>query len=100
MTKVKANFENQIVSVGLDIHKRSWNAAIYLGNQYIRNIHQPPNPQALLHYLRHSFPNAHYVCAYECGKFGYWIQRAFSQMGMECLVVNPADIPSTHKDEV
>ncbi len=29
MTKVKANFENQIVYVGLDIHKHSWNAAIY-----------------------------------------------------------------------
>ena len=100
MTKVKANFENQIVYVGLDIHKRSWNAAIYLGDQYIRNIHQPPNPQALFHYLQHSFPDAQYVCAYECGKFGYWIQRAFSQMRVECLVVNPADIPSTHKDEV
>ncbi len=34
MTKVKANFENQIVYVGLDIHKRSWKAAIYLGDLF------------------------------------------------------------------
>lgn len=47
MTKVKASFENQKVYVGLDIHKRSWNAAIYLNDQFIRNIHQPPQPQAL-----------------------------------------------------
>jgi len=47
MTKVTASFENETVYVGLDIHKRSWNAAIYLGDQYVRNIHQPPIPQAL-----------------------------------------------------
>jgi transposase len=100
MTKVKASFENQKVYVGLDIHKRSWNAAIYLNEQFIRNIHQPPRPQALHHYLHQNYPQADHVCAYESGKFGYWIQREFKQLGIECLVVNPADIPSTHKDEV
>ncbi|MBD0368636.1 MAG: IS110 family transposase [Flavisolibacter sp.] len=100
MMKVTASFENQTVYVGLDIHKRSWNAAVYLGDQYIRNIHQPPSPQALSHYLQNNYPKANYVCAYECGKFGYWIQRQFNELGMKCLVVNPADIPSTHKDEV
>lgn len=100
MTKVTARFENQKVYVGLDVHKRSWNAAIYLNDQFIRNIHQPPQPQALHHYLTHTYPGARYSCAYECGKFGYWIQREFDQLGIECLVVNPADIPSTHKDEV
>ena len=32
MPKVKTYFENQIVYVGLDIHRRSWKAAIYLGD--------------------------------------------------------------------
>ncbi len=100
MTKVKASFENQKVYVGIDVHKRSWNAGIYLNNQFIRNIHQPPSPRALHHYLTHQYPGADYSCAYECGKFGYWIQREFKQLGIDCLVVNPADIPSTHKDEV
>ena len=50
MTKVKASFEIQKVFVGLDIHKRSWNASIYLNDQYVRNIHQPSNPGALYHY--------------------------------------------------
>lgn len=100
MTKVTVSFESQKVYVGLDVHKRSWNAAVYLEDQFIRNVHQPPQPQALYHYLHHSYPGASYACAYECGKFGYWIQREFEQLGIECLVVNPADIPSTHKDEV
>ena len=80
MTKVTASFENETVYVGLDIRKRSWNAAIYLNEQFIRNIHQPPTPQALYHYLQHNYPQANYVCAYECGKFGYWIQRKFKQL--------------------
>lgn len=100
MTKVTASFENQKVYVGLDVHKRSWNTAVYLEDQFIRNVHQPPQPQALHHYLHHIYPGASYACAYECGKFGYWIQREFEQLGIACLVVNPADIPSTHKDEV
>ena len=48
MTKVTASFENETVYVGLDIHKRSWNAAIYLNEQFLRNIHQPPTPKAML----------------------------------------------------
>ena len=100
MSKVKANFENQTVYVGIDVHKRSWNAAVYLNDQFVRNIHQPPAPEALYHYLTHTYPGASYVCAYESGKFGYWIQRRFQQQGISCLVVNPADIPSNHKDEV
>jgi transposase len=100
MTKVKANFENNTVYVGLDVHKRSWNAAVYLNDQFVRNVHQPPTPDALHHYLTDNYPGASYVCAYESGKFGYWIQRRFHQFGISCLVVNPADIPSTHKDEV
>lgn len=100
MNKVTANFENQTVYVGLDVHKRGWNAAIFLGEFYIRNVHQPPSPEALHHFLVSHYPGARYQCAYESGKFGFWIHRHFSQLGIHCLVVNPADIPSTHKDEV
>lgn len=100
MTKVTASFENQTVHVGLDIHKRSWNAAIFLNEYYVRNIHQTPSPKALLHYLTQNYPGARYICAYESGKFGYWIQRQFQRSGVACLVVNPADVPSTNKDEV
>jgi transposase len=63
-------------------------------------VHQPPSPQVLYKYLSTRYPGASYVCAYESGKFGYWIQRPLNNKGVKCLVVNPADIPSTQKDEV
>jgi transposase len=100
MTKVKANFEQQVVYAGVDVHKQSWNVALFLNDQYVRNIHQPPSPSALQKYLQQHYPGAQYLCAYESGKFGYWIQRELKALGVECLVVNPSDIPCTHKDEV
>jgi transposase len=100
MTKVKTNFGEQTIYVGLDVHKRSWNVALYLNDQYLRNIHQPPSPQALYKYLQSQYPGARYVCAYESGKFGYWIHRQLLEKDIECLVVNPADIPSAQKDDL
>lgn len=100
MTKVKTNFSDQTIYVGLDVHKHSWNAALYLNENYLRNVHQPPSPQALSRFLQTNYPGADYVCAYESGKFGFWIQRQLTNKGVNCIVVNPADIPATHKDEV
>jgi hypothetical protein len=64
------------------------------------SIHQPPHPEALHHYLTQTYPGADYVCACKCGKFSYWMQHKFIQLGIECLVANPADIPNTHNKEV
>ena len=69
MNKVKTKFADQVIYIGLDVHKHSWNAALYLGDQYLRNIHQPASPQALYKFLQTNYPGAQYVCAYEGGKF-------------------------------
>ena len=100
MTKVKTNFEGQTVFVGMDVHKNSWNLGIHLNDMFIRNIHQKPNPQIMVQFLQEQFPGAQYKAAYEAGKFGFWIQRQLSSQGIECLVVNPADIPKSQKDSL
>jgi len=61
MTNVKTNFNGQTIYVGLDVHKHSWNAALYLNDQYLRNVHQPPSPQALYRFLQTNYPGADYV---------------------------------------
>ncbi len=65
---------------------------------FIKNVHQKPHPFIMADYLKQHFPAAKYKAAYEAGKFGFWIQRQFTQLGIECLVVNPADIPKSQKD--
>jgi transposase len=98
MTKVKANFSGQTVFVGMDIHKSSWNLGIYLNDQFIRNVHQKPNPEVMAGFLNRNYPGARFKATYEAGKFGFWIQRQLTRLGIECLVVNPADIPKSQKD--
>jgi transposase len=82
----------------MDVHKASWNLGIHLNDLFIRNVHQKPHPQVLADYLHNNYPGARYRAAYEAGKFGFWIQRQLTKLGIECLVVNPADIPKSQKD--
>ena len=98
MNKVKSSFAGQTLFVGMDVHKSSWNLGIYLNDMFIKNVHQKPNLPIMANYLKQHYPGALYKAAYEAGKFGFWIQRQLSSLGIECLVVNPADIPKSQKD--
>lgn len=99
MTKVnkKVDFTGQKIYVGIDVHSKSWNVTLYCNEQYLKSFNQPPTPQALQSYLQSNYPNASYKCAYESGFCGYWIQRSLTQMGIDCIVVNAADVPQTDK---
>ena len=98
MNKINSNFEGQTIFVGMDIHKSSWNLGIHLNDMFVKNVHQKPNPHIMASYLKQRYPGANYKSAYEAGKFGFWIQRQLTALGIECLVVNPADIPKSQKD--
>jgi transposase len=100
MNKIKTNFEGQTIYVGMDVHKESWNLGIHLNDIFVKNVHQKPNPKLMVDYLYKNFPGAIYKAAYEAGKFGFWIQRQLTNLGVECLVVNPADIPKSQKDSL
>lgn len=98
--KVKTNFKGQTVFVGMDVHKNSWNLGIYLNDQFVRNVHQKPNPHLLAQFLQQQYPDAYYKAVYEAGKFGFWIQRQLSGLGIDCIVINPADVPKSQKDSL
>ena len=98
MNKIKTNFKGQNIYVGMDIHKASWNLGIHLNDMFVKNVHQKPNPHIMATYLKQHYPGADYKAVYEAGKFGFWIQRQLTGLGIECLVVNPADIPKSQKD--
>lgn len=83
--------------VGIDVHKKQWSVSIYTDQIHHRTFSQPPRPEALQSYVDTHFPGAIVCCAYEATRFGFWIARQFESYGYDCLVVNPADIPSTHQ---
>jgi transposase len=99
MTKVqkRVDFKGQTIFVGMDVHLKSWNVSLFYNNQYLRSFQQPPDAQALATLLKRDYPGALYQCAYEAGFCGFWIQRALTQLGLPCIVVNAADVPQTDK---
>jgi transposase len=94
----KLNFSDLTLYVGIDVHKKSWSVSIFTDSIHHKTFSQPPDPIALHHYIQAHFPGSKVICAYEATKFGFWIQRKLASFGYECLVVNPADIPSTSRE--
>lgn len=96
--KNKLDFTNQNVYVGFDVHKKSWRVSILMDKIYHKTFSQDPNPEVLYNYLQRNFPGANYHTAYEAGFCGFWIHYALTNYGINSIVVNPADIPTTLKE--
>lgn len=84
--------------IGIDVHKRQWSISIYTSTIHHRTFSQPPDPRALKSYIDKHFNDYQVICAYEACKFGFWIHNELTSYGYECLVVNPADIPTSNKE--
>lgn len=94
----RLNFTGQPIYIGLDVHKKSWSVSIFSKQGEYQTFSQPPEADKLAHYLSHHFPGALYYAAYEAGFCGFWIHDQLRDKGIECLVVNPADIPTKNKE--
>ena len=94
----KVQFTGQHVNVGLDIARKSWKVCIFLGGAFHKRFSQPPDPAVLVEYLHRNFPGATYHTVYEAGYFGFWIHRELVRLGVDSIVINPADVPTTDKE--
>ena len=94
----KVDFTGQTIYIGLDVHRKSWSVSIFLEHFEHKTFTQPPKVEALVSYLKRNFPGAAYKAVYEAGYCGFWIHDNLQKSGIECIVVNPADIPTTDKE--
>jgi transposase len=93
----KNSFKGQVLYIGLDIHKKSWTVSIFSETLYLKTYTQDADTGILINYLKTHYPGALYKCVYEAGYFGFWIQHRLKSAGFNCMVVHPADIPTTDK---
>jgi len=49
-------------------------------------------------YLNKQFPNADYLCTYEAGFCGFWIQKEMEKAGLKTKIAHAADIPTSDKE--
>ena len=95
----KLDFTGQKFYCGIDMHKKSWAITIETEDVAMRTFVQDADPEVLVRHLESNFPGASITAGYEAGYFGFWAQRKLEEAGIECLVINPADIPTTHKEK-
>jgi len=94
----KLDFTGQHLYIGMDVHRKSWSISILTDRFEHKTFTQPPDPHVLVNYLKRNFPGATYHAAYEAGYCGFWIHDRLRELGVECTVVNPADIPTKDKE--
>jgi len=96
----KLDFTDQNIYIGFDAHLKDWKVTIMTEDIVYKTFTQPPKPEVLYNYLKNNFPGGNYHSAYEAGFCGYWIHDKLVSFGINSIVVNPADIPTTDKERV
>jgi len=96
----KIDFTGKDLFIGLDVHKKSWSVTVTVDGMEHKTFTQPPDPEALYNYLQRNFPGGSFHSAYEAGFCGYDIHRRLNSLGIENIVINAADIPTTQKDKL
>ena len=94
-----ADFTGISIFSGIDSHRKSWRVTIRTQNTELKIMSMDPSPKLLADHLRKNYPGGIYYAVYEAGYFGFWIARELISLGIKCMVVNPADIPTMNKEK-
>ena len=92
------DFTGTTIYCGLDVHLKNWRINIRDDNMELRDFSQNPDPVILSSFLKKNYPGAKYKVGYEAGFCGFHIQRKLTSLGIQCVVLNAADIPKGNKD--
>lgn len=93
------NFKGESIYLGIDVHKTQWTVSIMTAYKEHKTFVQPPEPSVLGRYVRENFPEGSYYSVYEAGFCGFWIDEALKKEGIQNIVVNPADVPTSDKEK-
>ena len=100
MNKFKfLDFTGETIYCGIDVHKQSWRVNLRSREFELEQYCQNPNSSELVKHLRKRYPQANYKVAYEAGFCGFGIYRSLKKEGIDCLVVNAADVPTSDKEK-
>jgi transposase len=99
MQSKQFSFDGITIYCGIDVHKKSWRVNIQDCEFELEDFSQDPNPSTLVNHLNRRYPGAKFKLCYEAGFSGFSAQRYFKSNGIECLIVNAADVATTHKEK-
>ena len=94
------SFSGSHFFIGIDTHLKNWRVTVRLNSIELKTQSMNPSPEELLNYLSKKYPGGTYHIVYEAGFCGFWVVRKFKELGVDCIVVNPADVPTSNKEKV
>jgi len=96
----KELFTGQSFYIGIDYHKKSWKVTILNDEYEHKTMSQNPDPEVLASYLKKNFPGGSYHAVYEAGFSGFGSCRKLRELGIDCMVIHPADVPTSQKEKL
>lgn len=100
MTQVKKlDFTGTTIFCGIDVHKKSWRVNIQDSEFELEDFSQDADVVLLHKHLNRKYPGADFKICYEAGFSGFSAQRWLKNHGLDCLVINAADVASTDKEK-
>lgn len=99
MQRKKLSFSGQKIFIGIDVHKESWRVAIAPEVGVVKGHSQRASAQELLDFLKKHYPDGEYHAVYESGFSGFSTYYALQEVGIDCIVIHAADVPTTQYEE-
>jgi transposase len=93
------DFTGYKLYIGIDVHLNQWTVTIRIRDLELKTFSMNPSPQQLKQHLIKYYPHGQYYSVYEAGFCGFWAHRELTKLGVKNIVVNPADVPTTHKEK-
>lgn len=100
MQKNTISFKGQKIFIGIDVHKKNWDVAVAPEVGVIKRHPQKASAQELFVFLKKHYPDGDYLAVYESGFTGFSTYYALKDVGINCIVIHAADVPTTQYEEV
>jgi transposase len=95
----KLDFRGTTIFCGIDVHKKSWRVNIQDREFELEDFSQNADVVLLHKHLSRKYPGADFKICYEAGFSGFSAQRWLGRQGIDCLVVNAADVATSDKEK-
>jgi len=100
MLQVKQlDFTGTTIFCGVDVHKKNWRVNIQDSEFELEDFSQNADAVLLHKHLNRKYPGATFKICYEAGFSGFGAQRWLASEGIDCRLVNAADVATTDKEK-
>ena len=100
MQRNKISFKGQKIFIGIDVHNKTWDVAIAPEVGIVKRHPQKASAKELFDFLKKHYPDGDYLAVYETGFSGFSTYYALKEVGIDCIVIHAADVPTTQYEEV